>query len=108
MARPIAQVLRVEVVHDGYPVVRPLKSLRAVEPRWGHAQHSERIFAEPHGRPDYAGIGVKGASPKTIAQHHIGRRIRTVHVRLVEEPSYRRLHSEQIEIVPGSRIAGDI
>jgi hypothetical protein len=29
-------------------------------------------------------------------------------VRLLEKPAYRRLHSEQIEIVPGDRIAGDI
>ena len=28
-------------------------------------------------------------------------------VRFVEEPAYRRLHTEQVEIVPGDRIAGD-
>ena len=107
MARPIPQVLRAEVVHNGYPVVRPDKLLRAVKPRRGDAQNCERIFAEPHRRPDYAGIGVKCASPKTIAQYHIRRRVRTVHVRLVEEPSQFRLHAQQIEIVAGSRVARD-
>ena len=73
MARPVLQVLRVDLIHNGYPVVRPFKSLRAVKLRRGHAQHRERIFAEPHLGPDHAGISVKCASPEAIAQHHIGR-----------------------------------
>jgi len=72
-ALTILQVIRVEVIHDGYPVIWPLKLLRAVEPRRCHAHHYERIFAEPHGGPDDAGIGVECGSPKTIAQHHIWR-----------------------------------
>ena len=103
---PVLQELVVPV-HEGYPVVWPVKFLRAVEPRRSHADYRIGISIDSHGGSDYTQIAVKYASPQLIAQHHIGRRIRSMLVRLVDEPSNLRLHPQQIEIITGDRIAGD-
>ena len=78
-----------------------------MELRRRHAHHRERMLVEFHGRPDDARIGVKCASPQSIAQHHVGRRIRAMLVRCVEEPPELRLHAQQIEIIAGDLIAVD-
>ena len=44
--RPVVKEVRLEEIHNGYKVIGPVKLLRAVELRRGHANHRERIFVE--------------------------------------------------------------
>ena len=63
---PAMQVIRplhLLLVHHGDPVVRPHKPLRAVELRRRYANHRKRMLVELYGRPDYAPLGMKRASP---------------------------------------------
>src|ERR1700726_1894448 len=62
------------------------------------------MVVESHRRPDYSGIGVECASPKTVAQHHIGRGTWAMLVCRMKESPYLRLHAQKIEIVASDGI----
>jgi hypothetical protein len=70
--------LRLAVVHHGQPVVGPNKPLRAVEARRRHAHHGKRMLVELYGGADDARISKKRGPPQSVAQHHIGSRIRAM------------------------------
>ena len=100
--------LHLPLIRHGQPVLRPRKPLHAVELYRRHAHHRKWMLVEFDGRPDDAPIGMERASPQGIAQHHIRRGAGAMLVCRVKEPPYLRLHAQQIEIIAGYLIAGEL
>lgn len=66
----------------------------------GRRRHREWVLVE-HRPAHHAGVAVRGALPKAVAEHSIRGGIRTVRVGRVEEAPVKQLDPEHVEIVLG-------
>ena len=71
-----------------------------MKPAWRYSDNRKRVLVYIDRGPHDAGIRIEMASPKAMAQHDVGSRVRSAFVARMKDSAIRRLHPQHVEVIP--------